>query len=112
MPSKVEKRNRRHVRIKSRMNSDKPRLVVFRSLDHIYAQIIDDSTGKTIVSASDMKSKKGMKKTERATEVGKELAKKALENKIDVCVFDRAGYRFHGRVKALCEGAREGGLKV
>jgi len=88
----------------------KPRLFVFRSANHIYAQLIDDTTGKILVSLSDMKMKKG-KKVERSLEIGKQIAKEALAKKIETVVFDRGGFVFHGRVKAVADGAREGGLK-
>jgi large subunit ribosomal protein L18 len=94
-----------------------PRLTVYRSLDNIYAQIIDDTTGKTLVAASsltkelteDLKKVKG--KVERGKAIGNYIAKKALEQKISKVVFDRNGYRYHGRVQAVAEGAREAGLK-
>lgn len=89
------------------------RLAVFRSNKHIYAQIIDDEKGHTLVSASDLKDLKTsqkMTKTEKAKEVGKILAQKALEAKVKDVFFDRRKYKYHGRVKALAEGAREGGL--
>lgn len=97
--------------------AEKPRLTVFRSLIHIYAQLIDDATGKTLVSAStkskelaeELKTVKG--KIAQSKLVGKLIAKKALENNINTVVFDRGSYIYHGRVKALAEGAREGGLK-
>ena len=88
-----------------------PRLSVFRSGSHIYAQIIDDTSGKTLVSASSVKLKSKGKKSDISREVGKELAAKAMEKKIAQVVFDRGGYQYHGRVKALAEGARESGLK-
>lgn len=93
-------------------NANKPRLNVYRSLKHIYAQLIDDTVGKTLVFAneSEIKAKKA-KKIDKAKELGLLLAKKALEKKISHVVFDRAGFKFHGRVKAVAEGAREGGLK-
>jgi large subunit ribosomal protein L18 len=96
---------------------EKPRLCVFRSAKHIQAQLIDDAAGKTLVSAGDQemkahKAKEGMgKKTSSAFEVGKLLAKKALEKKIEKVVFDRGGYKYQGRVRALADGAREAGLK-
>jgi len=95
-----------------RGTKDMPRLLVFRSNQHIYARLIDDDKAKIIMSASDkdLKSKKG-KKSEIAKEVGKLIAKKALESKIEKVVFDRGGILFHGRIKALAEGAREGGLQ-
>lgn len=113
MPTKKElTRTRRKARIRSKINgtSQRPRLVVFRSLNNNYAQLIDDTQGKVLASASDIKEKKGTK-TERAKKVGEEIAKKAQESKITEVVFDRNGYQYHGRVKALAEAAREGGLK-
>lgn len=94
--------------------SKRPRLCVFRSHQHIYAQLIDDEKGKTIVVASDnAKTRPGKRqsKIDKSKEIGKLIAKKALEKKIEKVVFDRGGYKYHGRVKALAEGAREGGLK-
>ncbi len=108
---KYEARKRRHVKIaaKIRGTKDRPRLIVFRSNASIYAQLIDDNAGKTLASASDIKMKKE-KKTDKAKKVGLEIAKKAGEQKITSCVFDRNGFKYHGRVKELAEGAREGGL--
>lgn len=115
MSVKHDKRVRRHIQIRKNMHGtkDKPRLCVFRSNQHIYAQIINDDKIEVLLSVSDkeVKSKKGDKKTDIAKEVGKIIAKKAIENKIESVVFDRAGILFHGRVKALADGAREGGLK-
>ncbi len=88
-----------------------PRLNVFRSLTSIYAQIIDDQAGKTMVAASSKDLKSKVSKTEQAAEVGKLIAQKAKEKGIAKVVFDRGGYRYHGRVKALAEGARAGGLE-
>ena len=92
---------------------ERPRLSVFRSLNHVYAQVIDDLTGKTLASAStrdkDFKSDGG--KTSEATAVGKALATRAKEKGVSKVVFDRNGYLFHGRIKALADGAREGGLQ-
>ncbi len=106
----------RHKRIRAKISGTKeqPRLSVFRSNKHIFLQLIDDSSQKTLVSASDLKINlsaggKGTK-TEIAKEVGKELAKLAKAKKIKKVVFDRGGYKYHGRVKASAEGAREGGL--
>ncbi|MCD6528369.1 50S ribosomal protein L18 [bacterium] len=116
MLEKKEKRLRRHKRIRAKIKGDslRPRLCVFRSNKHIYAQLIDDTQGKTIVSASDLELKESEKKNKRklavAHEVGKLIAKKAIEKNIKKVVFDRAGYKYHGRVKAVAEGAREGGL--
>lgn len=88
----------------------RPRLSVFRSGKHIRAQLIDDEKAETLASASDLALKEGTK-TEKALVVGEELAKKALKLKIKKVVFDRGGYKYHGRVKAVAEGARKGGLK-
>ncbi len=114
MLEKQIKRYRRHRRIRAKVKGTEeiPRLCVFRSAKHIYAQLIDDEKGRTLFSASDIELKnKKMSKTEKAYQVGKLIAKKSLEKKIEKVVFDRAGYKYHGRVKALAEGAREGGLK-
>ena len=112
------KRVRRHVRVRSKItgNPEKPRLSVYRSLTEIYSQIIDDSAGHTIVSAStidlELRSKmKGLNKTDQANLVGKQIAERAKKKGIKDVVFDRGGYQYIGRVKALAEGAREGGLK-
>ncbi len=113
MPSKKEElRKRRHAKIRTKLSGTaaRPRLVVFKSLTSNYAQLIDDEVGKVLTSHSDIKAKKGTK-TEKAKEVGLEIAKKAQELKITEVVFDRNGYKYHGRVKAIAEGAREGGLK-
>lgn len=106
------KKTRRVTRIrkKLRATSIRPRLTVFRSNVNIYAQIIDDSKATTLVSASS-KEVKATKKMEQAQEVGALIAKKATEKKIKEIVFDKGAYKFHGRVKALAEGAREGGLQ-
>lgn len=88
----------------------KPRLVVFRSLKHIYVQLIDE--GKTMAFASDKEIKGKKKPLEVSREVGKLVAQKALERNIKSAVFDRAGYKYHGNVKAVAEGAREAGLKL
>lgn len=110
--TKQERRQRRHVRTRAKMSgtAEKPRLVVFKSLNFTYGQLVDDSAGKTLAEASDMKIKKGTK-SEKAMEVGKTLAEKAKKAGVESCVFDRNGYAYHGRIKALAEGAREGGLK-
>jgi large subunit ribosomal protein L18 len=89
---------------------EKPRLCVFRSNKHIYAQLINDENGKVLLAASDLEVKKGGTKKELAHEVGKLIAQKAKKKKIEKVVFDRGGYKYHGRVKALAEGAREQGL--
>ena len=96
--------------------ADRPRLCVFRSLNHIYAQVIDDSQGNTLVAASTLdaeikKDTKEKKKTGRAELVGTLLAKRAVEKGISQVAFDRGGFKYHGRVKALAEAARKGGLK-
>ncbi len=98
-----------------RQKSGKMRLSVFRSANHIYAQIIDDKKGLTLVSASTLDKSIGAKSTgniEAAKIVGAAIAKKALDAKIDTVVFDRGGYKYHGRVKALAEAAREAGLNI
>lgn len=111
---KITKRARRHKRIRSKISGtfSIPRLSVFKSNTYIYAQLIDDESQKTItaVSSLDLKKTKGVNKTESAKEVGKSLASKALEKKLKKVVFDRGGYVYTGRVKALADGAREGGL--
>ena len=106
-------KERRHKRIRKKIKGTKshPRLSVYRSLKNNYAQLIDDEKKVTLISCSDLKMKKSGTKAEMARKVGTELAKKASEKKITKCVFDRAGYKYHGRVKAIAEGAREGGLK-
>jgi large subunit ribosomal protein L18 len=103
---------KRRIRAKISGTAKIPRLNVYRSLKHLFAQLIDDTAGKTLVSASDfeIKAKKG-KKSDKAKEVGLLIAKKALDKKISEVVFDRAGFKYHGRVKAVADGAREGGLK-
>ncbi len=100
----------RRVRAKIKGTAERPRLSVRRSLKHIYAQIIDDASGKTLVWASDAELMTKLKKSEAAIEVGKLIAQRAKEKKIEKVVFDRRDKRFHGRVKAVADGAREGGL--
>lgn len=102
-------RRQRRTRQKIRSTSSALRLTVYRSNKHIYAQIVDDTTQKTVVSAFEKESKNGTK-TERAKTVGLELAKAASAKKIKAVVFDKGSYAYHGRVRALAEGAREGGL--
>ena len=113
--SKIERRQRIKYRIKKTVSgtSQKPRLAVFRSNSEIYAQIIDDTKGVTLVAASsrDKDLKASGTKTEKAKQVGEAIAKKALAAGIETISFDRGGYLYHGRVKSLAEGAREGGLK-
>jgi len=136
---KKEARIRRHKRVRAKINgsAEVPRLCVFRSAKHIYAQLIDDESNKTLLSASDLEIKRenktgkkplknGTKDNEKgkalgekkaigaksaiAYEVGKLVARKSLEKKINKVIFDRGGYKFHGRVKSLAQGARDGGL--
>lgn len=110
-------KNQRRVRIKRSIRSkisgtsEKPRLTVFRSNTGIYAQLIDDTQGKTLVSASSHELENKNVNVAASKSVGQKLAEKAVSNGISTVVFDRNGYLFHGRVKALAEGAREGGLK-
>jgi large subunit ribosomal protein L18 len=107
-------KQRRIARVRAKISgsAERPRLAVRRTLSHIYAQLIDDSSGKTLAAASDAELKdKKLTKTEQATEVGKLLANKAKTKKIEAAVFDRRDKKYHGRVKALAEGAREAGLK-
>jgi large subunit ribosomal protein L18 len=109
---KIIKRNIRHNRVRAKVfgTAVLPRLSVFRSQGHIYAQIIDDVAGKTLVSANSQKLGLKLKKSEIAKAVGKLVANLALKQNLAKVVYDRGGYKYHGRVKALAEGAREGGL--
>lgn len=111
--SKKLRREKRHTRIRSHLSGTAkcPRLVVFKSLKKNYAQLIDDEKGVVIAAACDNTKDKSGTKSERAKKVGVELAKKAAEKGVSACVFDRNGYKYHGRVEALATGAREGGLK-
>lgn len=111
-------RQRRHRRVRKKVQgtAERPRLNVFRSARHIYAQIIDDGRGHTLVSASTLDPEireqiAGMTKTEQARVVGLKLAERALARGVKKVVFDRGGYKYHGRVKALADGSREGGLE-
>jgi large subunit ribosomal protein L18 len=108
-------RERRHRRIRGKVagTAERPRLAVFRSNKGIFAQLIDDESGKTVAGASWLGLAKSFKgsKTEQAAEVGKAIAAAAKQAGVEEVVFDRGGYLYHGRVKALAEGAREGGLK-
>ena len=108
-------RERRHRRIRGKIagTAERPRLAVFRSNTGIAAQLIDDQSGRTLAAASWQHLKKSFKgsNTEQASEVGKLLAANAKKADVEACVFDRGGYLYHGRVKALADGAREGGLK-
>jgi len=111
---KLSAYDRRKFRTRNRVRraaKGKPRLSVFRSLKHIYAQIIDDEKGVTLAASSTLVVKTTGRKTDQAREVGRDLARRALEKGITEVVFDRGPYKYHGRVKALAEGAREGGLK-
>ena len=123
--TKIETRKKRHFSLRKRMTgtAERPRLVVFRSSRHIYVQVIDDLSRKTVVAASDLLPKKADKKAaageiptegkkaERAKKVGTLVAKRCLEKGIKKVVFDRAGYKYHGRVSAVAAGAREAGLE-
>jgi len=118
MKTSYHARLRRHQRVRKKVHGtgERPRLSVYRSLSHIYAQVIDDEAGHTLAAASDLEaaskgSANGKAKTDVAKLVGELLAKRAQERGITKVVFDRGGYRFHGRVKALATGAREGGLE-
>jgi len=118
--SRKSKKDLRHKRVRKKVRGSKtrPRLSVFKSARHIYAQIIDDSSGKTLASASTLTSKvkeqsggKGQKKLDAAKAVGKHVAELSLAKEIKVVSFDRGGFPYHGRVKALADAAREAGLK-
>jgi large subunit ribosomal protein L18 len=119
MPATISRgaaRQKRHDRLRLRVAGDtsRPRLAVFRSLNHIYAQVIDDSSGRTLAAASslepDLRSAKGTK-TAEATAVGRIVAERARAAGVERVVFDRAGFRYHGRVKSLADAAREAGLE-
>jgi large subunit ribosomal protein L18 len=115
--TKLERRSRIRMRIRKKINgtAEKPRLAVFRSNKQIYVQIVDDLNGVTLLAVSskekEIAEKTGIKKTEQAKLVGKSLAAKCKEKGIENIVFDRSGYKYHGRVKSLADAAREGGLK-
>ena len=115
--SKNQTRSKIHDRIRKRMvgTPERPRLNVYRSLNHIYVQVIDDLHGKTLVSASTVEGAKASKRTggnvASAKEIGKRIAERAKEKGIAKVVFDRGGYQYHGRVKAVADGARKGGLE-
>jgi large subunit ribosomal protein L18 len=111
METKREQRQKRHRRIRAKVKGTAkcPRLAVFKSNQYTYAQLIDDEKGKTVISLNDVKLKG--KKLEKAQKIGEAIAEKALEKKITKVVFDRSGYRYHGRIKAVAEGARKKGLK-
>ena len=111
--TRLEGRTRRHSRVREKVRGSaaRPRLAVFRSITHIYAQLIDDDSGKTLVAASSVEAKDKGKKSERAKAVGAALGEKAKAKGIAEAVFDRGGYRYHGRVKALGDAARSAGLR-
>lgn len=113
MIKKTEKRIRLKAKIRAKISgtSERPRLSVFRSNKFIYAQVIDDTTQKTLVSVNDVKMTKGTK-TERAKEIGTTIAKLAMDNKISQVVFDRNGFKYTGRIKVVADSAREAGLKL
>jgi large subunit ribosomal protein L18 len=115
--TREERRYRRHLRVRKRVEGTaaRPRLVVFRSLKHIYGRLVDDARGATLVGVSDATEGidvEGKGKVARAKAMGKLLAQKAKAQGISRVVFDRAGYQYHGRVQAVAEGAREGGLEL
>ena len=115
--TKLERRSRIRMRIRKKISgtAEAPRLAVFRSNKQIYVQVVDDLNGVTILSAcskeKDVAAQSGIKKTDQAKLVGKLLAEKCKEKGIEKVVFDRSGYKYHGRVKSLADAAREGGLK-
>ena len=110
--TRAEQRFRRHMRVRKRVEgtAERPRLVVYRSLKHIYAQIVDDQSRRTLLTVSDLTNGEG-RKAERALVVGKALAERAKAAGVTQVIFDRGGFLFHGRVKALADAAREGGLQ-
>ena len=110
--NQIRERRKKRVRSLIRGTASKPRLSVFRSNRYVYAQLIDDSTGKTIVSASSQEVKKGDNKTGTAKKVGELLAQRAKKSGVSSAVFDRGSYNYHGRVRALAESAREAGMKI
>ena len=115
---KVKARKNRHRRVRKKIVGapERPRLAVYRSNRHVYAQLIDDAAGRTVASASTMGSGDGEgaggAPKDRARAVGRALAARALQAGVNRAVFDRGGFRFHGRVKAIADGAREGGLEL
>ncbi len=111
-------RTRRHTRVRNKVcgTAERPRLCVFRSINNIYAQVIDDSAGHTVAAASNLEKEvkgqiEGKSKVETAGVVGSAVAKRATDNGVKKVVFDRGGYKYHGRVKALAEAARKAGLE-
>lgn len=118
MPKRIDYRQRIHLRIRKKIGgtAERPRVVVFRSLKQIYLQAIDDSKGNTIISISSLEkevssSLKGKNKSDISREIGKKFAERLKSKKIETVVFDRAGFRYHGRVKSAAEGMREAGIK-
>ena len=118
LSTSLDPRQRRHLRVRKKVSgtAQRPRLSIFRSLRHIYAQVIDDSEGRTIAAASSLdgpvqEQRSGKKKTEMAHLVGQLAGERAKERGVQQVVFDRGGYKYHGRVKALAEAARKGGLE-
>ncbi len=113
LTKKTTARKRRQTRVRSKVKgvTSKPRLNVYRSIKATYASLIDDEKRITLITVSDLKDDSKATKTEKAKKLGEEIAKFAKENKITTVVFDRNGYKYHGRVKAIADGAREGGLK-
>ena len=114
--SRSAARQKRHSRLRLRVagSAERPRLAVFRSINQIYAQVIDDSTGRTLAAASSMEAAvkgAGGTKTERAQKVGSLIGDRAKDAGVERVVFDRAGFKYHGRIRALAEGARESGLE-
>jgi len=114
--SRSAARQKRHSRLRLRVagSAERPRLAVFRSINQIYAQVIDDTTGHTLAAASSMEAEvksAGDTKTERATKVGSLIGDRAKAAGVERVVFDRAGFKYHGRIRALAEGARESGLE-
>jgi len=113
--SRETSRIRRHARVREKVRGSaaRPRLAVYRSLTHIYAQLIDDDARKTVAAASSLEGKdQKAKKSERANAVGKALGERAKQKGVNEVVFDRGGYQYHGRVKALADGVRAAGVKV
>ena len=110
--TREQQRYRRHLRVRKKVSgtSERPRLVIFRSLKHITAQIVDDVAGRTLMTVSSTDLETG-KKTQKSLEVGKRIAARAKDAGITKVVFDRAGYKYHGRVKAVADAAREAGLE-
>ena len=116
--SKEKARRRRHLRVRRQVfgTPERPRRCVRRSLRHIYAQVVDDLSGRTVAAASSLTPAvrgacAGVRKSEAAAAVGRELARRAVDAGVRQVAFDRGGYRYHGRVRALADGAREGGLE-